>query len=145
MKCTGESGMSLVELMLAAGVMAVGLSMLFGSLVGLSAVNKITEDRASAVAQLSAVMEEIQPLNYDGVLKYQPPQFTYLGPLETVTVNGYKADGTTEFSIPVSPTAPPTGLPTGSGASPLRVKVTIAWYDNKHRPFAVNASRLFYK
>ena len=134
-----ESGMTLIELMFAAGIMAVALSLLFGSLIGLVGVGGMAEDRTTAATHLGTVMEELAAVGGEGLLSYQPPLFQSLGRLETVTVVCYALNGTTPIcQLPLAQGATAPTLP-----NPVRVQCTIQWTDQKNRQMSVQASKLF--
>jgi type II secretory pathway pseudopilin PulG len=134
-----ESGMTLLELMFAAGVLGMALTLLFGSLLTISAVGGMAEGRGIAVTHLASVMEQLRALNYNEMLAYQPPGFTALGATEQVKVECFKDDGTT-VQLPVAPGSLPTPLP-----NPARARCTISWYDQRGHALSLNASQLFYR
>ncbi len=136
---TNESGMTLMELMLASGVMAVSLTFLFGSLLTISAAGDITANRTIAVTHVSTVMEQVRTLTYDELLAYQPPVFVGLGMSETVHVEYYQADGTTVVP-PIAPGALANPLP-----NPLTVKCTVTWYDPRGHAFRQVGSEMVYR
>ena len=101
-RLTDESGLTLLELMLAAGVLALALAFLFGSLITMSLASGLTENRASAVTHLASVLEEIRGLSYNEMLAYEPPEFDNLAPTEAITVECFKDDGTS-LELPIPP------------------------------------------
>ena len=138
-RCPDESGLTLLELMFAAGVMALALAFLFGSLITIAVAGGLTENRACAVTHLSSVLEEIRGLGYDELLAYQPPVFNNLAPTETITVECYKGDGTT-LQLPVNPDSVTNPLP-----NPLQVRCTVAWNDPRGHALQQRASQLVYR
>ena len=134
-----ESGLTLLELMMAAGVMALALAFLFGSLITISVAGGLTENRASAVTHLSSVLEEIRGLSYDELLAYQPPAFNNLAPTEAITVECYKEDGSA-LQLPVNPDSLTNPLP-----NPLQVRCTVAWNDPRGHALQQRASQLIYR
>ena len=134
-----ESGMTLVELTLAAGILAVALSMLFGSLVTVTAMGRITESRSIAESDLVGVMEELETIkSLSGLLEYEPPVPESLGPLQTLVVEVVQEDGT-RIPLPVESGAA-GGTP--SIPNPAQVECTVSWYCER-RPMSIKATKMF--
>jgi type II secretory pathway pseudopilin PulG len=121
-KLRDNAGVTLLELMFASGVLALALSMLFGSLISISALSTIAEERTVAAAQVASVAEEVRNLNFDALIDYTPPPVGGPGVHRTVLIEVYDADGT----------AMPLPLAGGGGATPtlpnpVEVKITMVW------------------
>ena len=138
-RLTDESGLTLLELMLAAGVLALALAFLFGSLITISVAGGLAQNRASAVTHLSSVLEEVRGLSYDELLAYEPPEFDNLAPTEAITIECFKDDGTS-LQLPVNPDTLTNPLP-----NPLQVRCTVAWNDPRGHALQMRASQLFYR
>ena len=138
-RMTNDSGLTLLELMLAAGILSLALASLFGSLVTMSVAGGLTEDRAVAVTHLSSVLEEVRSLSYNEVLAYQPPAFGNLGTSELITVECFKDDGTAVL-LPVLPTSLTAPLP-----NPLQVRCSVAWNDPRGHALRMRASQSLYR
>jgi type II secretory pathway pseudopilin PulG len=134
-----ESGMTLLELMLAGGVIALALTFVFGSLVTISMAGNLTQDRGVGVTHLATVMEELKGLTYAELLAYRPPTFQGLGPGETVAVDCYQDDDT-PLRLPVNPASLVNPLP-----NPLRVQCTVTWHDERGHNFRITGSELYYQ
>lgn len=134
-----DEGMTLLELMFAAGVTAMVLSLLFGSLVSVSVAGGVTANRAAAVAHLSSVMEELKTLAFNDLLTYQPPDFADLGPTEIIQVRCYYSDGT-HITLPVDPATIATPLP-----NPFPVQCIVQWQDARGHWVIKTATQLFYR
>lgn len=146
LKFNKESGMTLIELMFAAGVMAVALSMLFGSLINVSAMGKMTESRSTAAADLATVLEQLEnlPTTAD-LVAYQPPDFNTMGPLETVKVEILFSDDTT-LELPLDENALPMGMTDVLDLpNPLLLRCTVSWYSAQGHPMSLRGSRTFYR
>jgi type II secretory pathway pseudopilin PulG len=130
-----ESGVTLIELMFAVGIMAMALAFIFGSLIDVAKASDLTQSRSVAVTHVATVMEEVQSLGYDALLAYQPPQLRGLGYSETIQVQCIKADGTA-IQLPVSAASLTQPLP-----NPLQVECTVGWRDEKGHSFSLKASR----
>ena len=136
--CKDQSGVTLIELMFAVGVLAVALSLLFGSLMSISLAGKVTQARGVAAVQLASVMEELQGLSYESLLEYVPPTLEGAGTTETVEINCFDASGA-ELALPVS-------SETLEGLSeplpnPLRVESTVTWYDERGHEYSFSVSQ----
>lgn len=131
------SGMSLLELMLAAGVLTLTLSYVFGSLMAVTAAGGVTEGRAVAATELTSVLESMQGMSYDTLIACQPPARTALRG-ERVTLECFKADGTA-LTLPTTYALLATPLP-----SPLPIRCTVSWQDDRGRTLAITATQLFY-
>lgn len=134
-----ESGATLLELMVAASVMAMGLTFLFGSVITISAVGGATEGRNVAITHTSSVMEELRSLTYEEMLAYRPPVLTGLGTSETVVIECFKDDGTS-LTLPIDPATLTSPLP-----NPLPVQCTVSWRDQRGHNLHLAASELYYR
>ena len=133
-----DRGVTLLELMFACGIMAMALSLLFGSMVTISLANKVTEDRGIAVTHLASVMEEIRATPA-ALFSYVPPPLTGAGWAEAVQVRCYDATGEA-ITLPVDADTLTTPLP-----NPLRVECTATWHDEKGHEFSLSASEWVYR
>lgn len=131
----GAEGMTLLELMIAAGVMAMAFVFMFGSYAGISTASASSEELAIATAHISTVMEEIRGRpSYAALLAYQPPALTGLGVTETIQVVCLNSAG----AAVALPTAPPSpALP-----NPVEVRVMVTWRDRMGRLFRASCSTL---
>ncbi len=121
----GDEGMTLIELMIAAGIAAIAFVLLSGSLMSIATTNATTDDHATAAIHVNSVMEEIRPLDRVGLLAYAPPAFRGLGASEQVAVQIQDAAGNwVNLPAPALAPAPP---------NPARLRVTVAWLDNHGR------------
>lgn len=65
-----DAGLSLIEIMWVAGIMSVGLVMLMGSVIQISAANKAAEATTSATNFNVSVMESMRGRGLEDILKY---------------------------------------------------------------------------
>jgi hypothetical protein len=130
-----QAGMTLIELMIAGGIMAIAFVFLFGSLISISVTGATAADRSVAVAHLSSIMEELDPLvDEDGLLAYQPPAMRGLGVAETILVQCVDGAGNL-VSLPSNPGALAAPL-----TNPVEVRVTISWRDKAGRTHRVRGA-----
>lgn len=133
-KLTDQAGMTLLEVMFASGVLAMGLSMLFGALISINVVGELSESRAQATAELSGILEELRFMSRNDVLAYVAPELTQPGTYQAVTLETYDAEGTA-LSLPLDPGIDAEDLPV-----PLEVKATLIWQDESGHVFSVFAT-----
>jgi len=131
-------GMTLLELMFAAGVVGLALAFLFGSLVTISLASNLTQNRGKAATHLATVMEELHGAGLQQLLTYAPPPFTGLGTSELVQLEAILDDGTV-ITLPVDPAA------VGTLPNPLLIRCRVSWIDVENRPMALEASQFFYR
>ena len=129
--------MTLIEVTIAAAVLAVALVFTMGSIISIAATGRINEDQTVAAAVLSTMHEQFREMSYDELIAYQPPTTSELGATTTVTVVCYDGGGTA-LALPVSPGSLSTPLP-----NPLEVQVTLTWLDEMGRPFSMRTTALY--
>jgi hypothetical protein len=128
---TSESGMTLLELMFAAGVMAVALSMLFGSMISISAVGEINEDQTIGMTLLSGELEKIRSMPFEDLMDYSP-QYIEDGPgaYSGIYLECYDADGH-RWPLPFH-YRDDVDLP-----NPLKIRATMIWANVDWRIYTV--------
>lgn len=133
-----QRGMTLLELMFACGILAVALSMIFGSLISITIMNRVNAGSTVAISALSSIMEELNTLPFDQIKTYVPPPLQTPGVQHAVTV---------ELVLPGAgggePTTVPIPLPNGfSGAipNPVEIRVTLVWQESSGHAFQLTAA-----
>ena len=131
--------MTLLELMFASGVLAMGLALLFGSLVSINVLGNISEDRTSAAVQVASVLEHLRTQSYDDLLNYQlPPEPSAPGVKRAIVVECFDENG---GSVPLPLRQTQDGVTeTPNLPSPLEVRVTMAWASENGRAWSVQTS-----
>ena len=125
--------MTLLELMVAAGVLLVTFSMFFTSLVSSTNAAEITNSQTLAVTRVMSVVEEIHGLDTETLMTYVPPQCSGLGVWERIQVSVTDSSGA-DVVLPAS-TVPIL-------TNPCNVKVTITWADEAQRSYSLTVSTL---
>ncbi len=133
-----RAGMTLLEVMIAGGVLTIGFVLLFGSIISISATGSLSEDRATAVAHMSSVLEEVRGLAFNDLLDYQPPALPGLGAAAEVEAalvaddgaGGLETLGVLPASLGDLAAAPP---------NPATVRVTVRWRDRAGRTLTTSA------
>jgi len=138
-----NAGMSLVEVMFAMGILATTLSLLFGSLISISVVGKINEEKAVANTALSSTLEELRGKPLKDLLLYAPDTPDKPGVERSVLLECYDEDGTA-IELPMDLAVDPDSgalleaLP--SLPNPLEVKATLLWTNEKGHVFKAYAT-----
>lgn len=131
-----EAGMTLLELMFAAGVVAIALSMVFGSLISISVMGEISESRTAAATALSSVVEEMRTMNLEDLLDYTPPAIEGPGEQFVVTVELVLSNDSTLTTESEQLVAVPVAddfdedLP-----NPLPIRTTLTWQEDTGHVF----------
>ena len=135
---TRKEGMSLLELTFAAGVLALALSLLFGSLLTITIVSRLNEDRAVANTALASVLEQVRGLNLQELLEFEAPRLQHPGVKRALALVCYDAAGE-EVPIPLveDDDADDIEFP-----NPLEVKATLLWSNEQGHVFQSSATLL---
>ena len=140
--CNEQSGVTLIELMFAAGVLAMALALLFGSLLTISSAGEVTRSRGVAATHLAGIMEELHGLSYGALLEYIPPSLDGAGVEEVLEVECFDASGGA-LALPVdAETFESLAEPL---PNPLRVQSTVTWYDAQGHEFSFSVSQLYHR
>ena len=154
---SNTAGMTLLELMFAAGIVATVLGMVFGSMLTMSKIGDLNESRVAAITALSSVLEEVNTLPFDQVLEYVPPELKVPGVGYEVMVelvppgshDGYDDGMSPGESYPSYPEQEEEGIPLPISSesqiqipNPVGVRVTIYWQEESGHVFSVTARTL---
>lgn len=139
MRLPRNSGVTLLELMFAAGIMTLALSFLFGSLVTIFLASDVVEDRAISVLQISRIMEEVREVSAGDLLSYEPPVVEGLGDNAAAEVRCLSADGA-PITLPVDPSTLAAPLP-----NPTQVQCVLTWTTGRGRILTATVSELQYR
>lgn len=136
-----NNGMTLIELMFAAGIVAMALAMLFGSLLSLSLMGQVNKSRMDAIASLNTIMEQVNTLPYEALVTFVPPVDS-CGP-------GVSRQVSIQFVVPgaegTDPSLVSIPLPAGYAnpiPNPVEVRVTLAWQEQNGYVFQIMASTM---
>ena len=135
---TSQSGMSLLEITFAAGILATALSLIFGSLISISLLGSLNEDKAVANTELASVLEEIRSLDFSDLMTYTPENPTKPGISRTVSLECYDADGGA-VALPIA-VADGEDVTLPDVPNPLEIKVTILWSNDRGHIFQAHAT-----
>lgn len=118
-----DEGFSLVELCLAAGIMAVAFLYIIGGVIDANSSNSVITTRMLANAQLESTLEQLRALPFSNMIVATPLQVRGLGSSATITLAGVNAAGGT-VPFPLTNPAVVAALP-----NPMEVRATITWRD----------------
>ncbi|MBI2435002.1 MAG: hypothetical protein HYV26_19275 [Candidatus Hydrogenedentes bacterium] len=128
------AGMTLLELMFAAGVLALALSLLFGSLISINIIGQLSENRTMAASQLASVLEEVRALPIEELMLFAPPEVDGPGVEHQVSLTYFDGGGT-EIDLPLDAVESiPSDLP-----NPLEIRATLIWSDDQGRVYSMDA------
>lgn len=165
-----ESGVTLLELMMAAGIMAMALSMLFGGLISVSSMGDVAEEREAASTVITSITEELSDtMDFEDLLSYLPPYFADIGKNPpTIEMECYDANGAA-IPMPILVTQTTTESSEGEGEgesvtessgdlvqasglsldlstlpNPLEVKITVTWENSRGHILPLSSSAMCY-
>lgn len=127
-----RAGMTLLEIMIASGIMATALVLLMGSLASITATGASSEERAVAASHVSSILEEVGRSDLSTLATYQPPGFRGLRN-EVVTVSVIDGNGTA-LPLPIAGSIP-TNIP-----NPVEIRVVVAWEGKSGHPYRMAAT-----
>ena len=147
-----DAGLTLLEVMIASGILAVGMVLLMGSVLSVASTTALTEQRAVSTTYIASVMEELDGRSLEDVLTYWPPQLGAVGPEDRVQILAYDTYG---YGIPLPLGGMSTGEPGTDGTpteidvsayagmfrSPLQIEVTLQRMDSSGRILTVKSSK----
>lgn len=132
------AGMSLVEITFAMAILATTLSLLFGSLISITVISRLNEDKAVANTELASVLEDMRSMDLSSLLTYAPEAPGHPGVEQTVLLECFDEDGV-GVDLPLAmdldeqsgqPVGPLPDLP-----NPLEVKATLLWTNESGHVF----------
>jgi len=135
-----SAGMTLVELMIAASVIAMALIFALGSIINISETSSLNADQVGAAAAVSSLLEELRAMPFNDLLDFDPlpPVGATPGTMAVMAVC-FDADGAAHalpYDADMGPAA--ADLP-----NPLEVQVTVTWQDRMGRPMQMRSSSLY--
>lgn len=140
---TGNEGMTLIEIMFAMGILATTLSLLFGSLISISLVGRINEEKAVADTALSSTLEQLRGKPLKDLLLFTPEIPDKPGVERTVLLECYDGDGeavSLPMDLAVNPDSGALIDPLPAMPNPLEVKATLLWTNEKGHVFKTSAT-----
>ncbi len=141
-KRRNDAGMTLIELMIAAGIMTVAFVLLFGSIISISGTGQMSEDRAMAAAHMGTITEELRGLGWNEFLAYQPPALVGLGTGAQIDIELIDTSGANETVLGALPTTH-SDLAAAFPPNPIEARITISWMDIRGHQLSTSATALF--
>lgn len=142
MKCVvkSNSGMSLLELTFASGILAMALSLLFGSLISITLVARINEDMAVANIELSNVLETVRTMSLDELKDFEAAPLDEPGVKQAVSLVFYDEFGE-QVPLPLSDDDADK-FESPELPNPLELEATLLWSNAKGHMFRSSATTL---
>ena len=147
---TRNSGMTLLEVMIAAGVMVVAFVFIMGSIISVDTTADISEDQAVAMGMVSSILEGLSALEFEELLAINPAgdatateetreaQLEILGNSADIVIECVDEYGYGQ-PLPI-PVEYADYMP-----NPVEVRVTVHWADKEGRPFSMTSSTYYYR
>ncbi len=135
-----NAGLTLLELMFAAAIMASTLVCILGSIVAISSTSDIAGDQAAVMARVSTIVEELRRASEPELLAYTPETAADGSPAQSVEVRyviNDEGQTVTAPYIPADLAASALELP-----NPLHVKITVAAVSRSGRPFTMQTAAM---
>ena len=132
-----DAGMTLIELVFAAGVLAVALSTMVGALLTLTVMGDVAEGRTRATTALASVMEQVRATGPQ-VLTETPAPVECDGQTMAVMMEVFNDDGE-PLSVPLSVDSE-GNLP--DLPDPMEVRVTVMWEDRRGRLYSSRSTTM---
>lgn len=120
---SSETGLTMIELVIAAGILAIALGILFGSLISINVMGQVADGRSQASTILAGVLEDARRMPFEDLLEYESfpidvPGMEVAVQLEAVTSNGSRVP----LPLPAGSSVSPATLP-----NPLEIQATLFW------------------
>ncbi|NUM54391.1 MAG: hypothetical protein HUU46_12155 [Candidatus Hydrogenedentes bacterium] len=118
-----DEGFSLIELCIAAGIMAVAFLYIIGGVVDANSSNSVITTRMLAQSQLVSTLEQLRGMAFSDMIESSPVQVDGLGASATLSLAGVDGSGGL-VQFPITNATVVSALP-----NPLEVRATITWRD----------------
>lgn len=139
-KLRPNDGMTLIEVTFAAGILAMALSLLFGSLISLTLVARLNEDQTIANTELTSVLDKVAQLPLEELVTYQAPTPDRPGVTRAVSLVCFDREGA-PVNLPLpSEDGEPAEIP--DLPNPLEVQAVMLWSAPNGRVFQSTATTM---
>ncbi len=121
--------------MIASGVVAMSMGVMFGSLISIGVLGQVAEGKTEATAYMMSVLEQVRGMSRANLFTYTPqapprcPGFTMALALDAV-----KADGST-LRLPLSSPTAGSSLP-----APFAVRATVVFTTPRGHMYSVTST-----
>ena len=122
-----EEGFTLVELCVAAGIMAVVFLFMIGGVIDVNGSNQVIVQRTIAQSTLQSTFEQMRSLTIDEIAVYSAPVLDGLGAQAAISLSCVDSSNNA-VPIPLSDPTSASSLP-----NPLEVRATVTWRDPSGR------------
>ncbi len=129
-----DAGMTLFEVMIAAGVTLVAIVAAMGSIVSIATTSTVSETQMMAATIVSTMLERIGTMPLEDLTALNPPTDLARRSGTTIQVTCYDTSGN-PYQTPFDSSG--ISLP-----NPLPVEVTVTWRDDQGRTYSKRSSVL---
>lgn len=133
-----NAGMSLIEITFAMAILATALSLLFGSLISITVVGRLNEQKALASTELTSTLEDMRGMALQDLLEYVPEVPAYPGVERAITLECFDGDGSSvdlPMELEKDPITGALAEPLPDLPNPLEVKATLLWKNENGHVF----------
>ncbi|HOV32225.1 MAG TPA: type II secretion system protein [Candidatus Hydrogenedens sp.] len=127
-----QRGMTLVELMFAAGILTFVLSMIFTSVISVGVNREIHTQRLQAESAVNDVLDQISRMDASQILSFQPDVVLLPGNSAVLQIEAVVSDGST------------INIPSVNGAvtlpNPVEIRVILSWQTDRGYTITKRAS-----
>jgi len=131
-----DAGMTLFEVMIAAGVTLVAIVVAMGSIVSIATTSTVSETQVMATNIASSVLEQVRTLSLDDLAAFVPPADLTRRDGTAIQITCYD-NGGNAHQTPFDPDTVGATFP-----NPLPVEVTVTWRDDQGRTYSKSSSVL---
>ena len=130
-----DSGFTLLELMIASGIVAMSMGMLFGSMLSIGVSGQVAEGKTQATAYMLSVLEQVRYTPRNTLFTFSPPAppvdpgYTMAVALDALDANG------TAVRLPLANAAAGAGLP-----YPLCVRATVVYATPRGNMYSITST-----
>lgn len=135
-----EAGMTLLELSIAAAIMASSLVFILGAVVSLSMTSDVAADQAASMAYVTTVMEELRRAPEDDLLAYVPPEPSADMPEQSVEIKYFLNEDGGVLVPPVDPLSASGDV--DELPNPLHVSISISGITKSGRHYTIQSATM---
>jgi hypothetical protein len=139
-----KQGMSLLELMMAAGILSLTFVMVGGSIISIANATRANDTKTSSVAYVGTIMEDIHDMNLDDLMNYVPPELDTMGDDYEVEVAIMKGDEE-RMELPLDLYSSETGEAREMPDLPdnFEINILVYWRDDTGRVYTTEGSMIY--
>ena len=135
-----DAGLTLVEIMVATGVLVTALVMVMGAMLHMMEWQRATEEQHSALNTTTSIIEEMRNMNTEDLLVYNPNIALYQAQAEGLArrtpqiqlqIDVINPDTGTTWQLPATQDGDEAKVLADQLPDPYKVRVIITWHDSR--------------